>query len=129
MESREVISCHVTATSCELQPCRTSNVPKTLLVGLLLPLPGDFWSNDVSSRSLPVTWGHVKSFCHVIATSCELQPCRSSNVHKTWLIGLLQALPVDAGQMTSLPGHFWSRGVTIGHFLLRDGHLLRVTAL
>ena len=27
--SRDVISCHVTATSCELQPCRSLNIPKT----------------------------------------------------------------------------------------------------
>ena len=53
--SHVVISCHVTATSCELQPCRSSNVPKTLLIGLLQPLPCDFRSNDVTSGSLPVT--------------------------------------------------------------------------
>ena len=34
-----------------------------------------------------------------------------------------------SGQMTSLLGHFRSRGVACGHFLSRDFHLLRVTAL
>ena len=29
-EVTDVIPCHVTATSCKLQPCRSSNVPKTL---------------------------------------------------------------------------------------------------
>ena len=168
MGSRDVISCDVTATSCELQPCRSSNVPKTLFIGLLQPLPGDFQSNDVSSGSLLVTWGHHEVIsCHVTPTSSELQPCRSSNVPKTWFISLLQPLPGDfrsnevpsrslpvtrgpvrsfpvtslppppsyssvgaqtypklglrafyshfqvtSGQMTSLPGHFRSRGVT-----------------
>jgi len=49
------ISCHVTATSCDLQSGRISNVHKTRLIGLLQPLPGDFRSNDVLSRSLSVT--------------------------------------------------------------------------
>ena len=29
VRSWDVISCDVTATSCEIQPCRSSNVPKT----------------------------------------------------------------------------------------------------
>jgi len=115
----------VTATSCELQPCRSSNVPKTWLTGFLQPLPGDFQSNDVTS-------GHVGSHklisCHVTTTSCEFQPWRSK-VPKTCLIGPLQPLPGDfrANDVTSrsLPvtwGH-------CGHFLSCDRHLLRVTAL
>ena len=107
--SRQVISSHVTATSFELQHCRSSNVPKTWLIGLLQPFSSDFRANDV-------TFGHVGSrdviSCRVSATSCKLQPCRSSSVPKTWLIGLL--LP--------LPGHFrsndvtsWSLPVTWGH--------------
>jgi len=35
---------------------------------------------------------------------------------------------VTSGQMTSLPGHFWSPEVT-WHFLSPDGLLLRATAL
>jgi len=31
-------------------------------IGLLLPLPGDFRSKDVTSGSLPVTWCHMTSF-------------------------------------------------------------------
>jgi len=62
LRSREVISCHVTASHCELQPCRKSNAQHTPVFGLLLPLPGDFWTNDVFSRSLPITWDHVTSF-------------------------------------------------------------------
>jgi len=122
---RNVISCHVTATSCELQASKTSNVPKTWLTGLLQPLPGDFRSN-VTSR-------HVKSSdvisSYLTATSCELQNCRSSNVPKTWRTGLVQPLP----------GDFRSKDITSGslpvpwgpwrHFLSRDCHLLRVTGL
>jgi len=54
--------CHMTASSCELQPCVKWNVQYTRVYGLLQPLPGNFRSNDVSSGSLPVTWGHVTSF-------------------------------------------------------------------
>jgi len=55
----DVISCHATASFCELQPCRKWNVQYTPLFGILQPLPGDFQWNDVTSGSLPVTWGHV----------------------------------------------------------------------
>jgi len=61
LRSRDVISCHGTA-SCEQQPCRNSNARYTPVFGLLQPLPGDFWSNDVTSGSLPLTWGHATSF-------------------------------------------------------------------
>jgi len=59
LRSRDIISCHVTASYCELQPCRKWNVQYTRVFGLLQALPGGFRSNDVSSESLPVTWGHV----------------------------------------------------------------------
>ena len=58
-------------------------------------------------RSLPLTWGHVT------ATSCELEPSKSSNVPKTWLIGLLQPLKVTSGLMTSVTNHFQSLPVTL----------------
>jgi len=60
--SREVISCHMTAFSCKLQPCRKWNAQYTAGFGLLQPLPGNFQSNDVTCGSLPVTWGHGTSF-------------------------------------------------------------------
>ena len=59
--SRDVIFCHVIATSCGLQQCTSSNVPKTWLTSLLRRLPGDFRSNDVTSGSLPVTRHHFLS--------------------------------------------------------------------
>jgi len=42
LRSRDVISCHVTASSCELQHCRKWNVLYSPVFGLLQPLPGDF---------------------------------------------------------------------------------------
>jgi len=62
LRSRDVISCHVTASSCELEPCKKWNAQYMRDFGLLQPLPGDFRSNPVTSRSLPVTWDHVTSF-------------------------------------------------------------------
>jgi len=106
------ISCHVTV-ACELQPCRCSNVTKTRHTHFLQPIPGDFRSNDVTSRHFPsreVTWRH---FLYVIATSCELQPCRSSNAAKTQLMRLLQPLP----------GDFVSNDVTSVSFPVMWGHM------
>jgi len=62
LRSRDVISCHVSASSCKLQPCRKWNLQYTQVFGLLQPLPGDFRSNNVTSGPLLVTWGHVTSF-------------------------------------------------------------------
>jgi len=59
LRSRDITSCHLTASSCELQPCRKWNVQYTPVFGILQPLPVDFQSNDDTSGSLPVTWGHV----------------------------------------------------------------------
>ena len=48
-----VIFCHVTAISCELQPCSCrSNINKTGVFRLLQPLPGDFRQNVTSGRLL-----------------------------------------------------------------------------
>jgi len=111
--SRDVISCHVTESSCELQPCRKWNVHYTLGFDLLQPLPGDFRSNEVTS-------GHLRSrdvtSCHVSACSCELQACNKWNIQYTPLFNLLQpprgdfrsnyftfgSLPVTWGHVTSL---------------------------
>ena len=53
--------------------------------GQMMSLPGHFRSRG----------SHVVIFCHMTTSSCELQPCRSSNVSKIWPIGLLQPLPGD----------------------------------
>jgi len=107
----------VTASSCELQPCRNSNAQYTPVSGLLQPLPGVFRSNDVTSGSLPVTWGHVTSFFVTWLPS----PATYSLVGQTHSIrqfpGFYSLFQVTSGQMTSLPGHFRSLEVTWRNFL------------
>jgi len=102
--------------SCELQPCSKWNATKTLVCGPLQPIPGNFWSNYVTSRLFSVTWGPVASFPDVTAYTCELQPCRKSNVRKT---------PVSPSTATSrwLPvkwRHFRLPELTWRHFLSHD---------
>jgi len=103
---RDVISCHVTACSCELQPCRKWNVQYTRVFGPLQPLPGDFRSNDVTSGSLPVTWGLVTSF----PVSWVIPPASYSLV-KSEMYSIREFLDfyshfqMTSGQMTTLEGH------------------------
>ena len=100
--SRHVISCHVTATFCDLQPSRSSNVLKTWLVRLLQPPPGDFRSNDVTSGSLPtreVTRRHFLS-------------CDSDLLRVTALLELKHTQHLTSGLVQQLPGDFRSNDVT-----------------
>jgi len=53
--SRDVNSCHVTASSCELQPCSKWNVQYMALLCFLQPLPGDLSSIHVTCGLIPVT--------------------------------------------------------------------------
>jgi len=130
LRSRHVISCHVTAFSCELQPCRMWNVQYTGVFGLLQPLPGDFRANDVTSGSLPVTYGHVTSF-----PVTWLPPPASYRLVESEMYSIRDFLAfysyfqVTSGQMTKLPNHFRSPEVTWRHLLSRDCLLLRATAL
>jgi len=130
VRSRDVIFCHVTASSCALQPCRKWNVQYTPVLGLLQPLPGDFRSNDVTSGSLPVTWGHVMWF-----PVTWLPPTASYSLAGSEMYSMRQFSAFDShfqvtsGQMTSLLGHFRSPEVTSRHFLSRDCLLPRATAL
>jgi len=104
--------------SCELQPCRTK-LHKTPVFNLLLPLLGDFQWNDVTSGSLSVVEVMWVLSSHVTATSCESQPCRSSNLHKNSFrpsTGTSQWLPVKWR-------HFWSCEVMRHHFLSHHCHL------
>jgi len=118
VRSRDVISCHVTATSCELQPCRSSNVPKTWRINLLQSLQNGFRSNDVPPGSLPVTWGHVSSFPVTwLPPAASYSPVGAQTYPKFDIIGLLQpltgdfrsndvpfgSLPVMWGHVTSIP--------------------------
>jgi len=130
LKSRDVISCNVTASSCELQACRRWNVHYTPVFGLLQPLPGDFRSNDVTSRSLPLTWGHMTSL-----SVTSLPPPASFSLVENGMYSTRQFsvfsshFEVSSGQMTSLPGHFLSFEDTWRHFLWRECLLLRATTL
>jgi len=107
-QPHDVVSFHVTATSCKLQPCRSRNAPKTRVFGLLQPSPGHFRWKDIPSRSLLVCSGHVTSFCHVTANTRELQPCRGWNTAKMFLAFYSFSRPLLVKW-----GHFW---VTSNHF-------------
>jgi len=130
LRSRNVIFCHVTASSCELQPCKKWDVQYTPVFCLLQLLPCDFRSNDVISGSLSVTWDHVTSF-----PVTWLPPPASYRLVKSETYSVRQFsafychFQVTSGQITSLPGHFRSPEVTWRHFLSRDSLLLRATGL
>jgi len=91
LKSHDIISCHVTASYCELQPCRKWNVQNMQVSSLLQPLPGNFRSNDVTSGSLPVNWGCVTSLpvtWQVISgqmTSLPVTRCHVTFFPATWL--------------------------------------------
>jgi len=119
MRSRYVISCHMTATSCQFQPCRSSNVHKTRRMRLLQPLPGDIRWNDVASGSLPVTWGHVTSFPVTwLPPPASYSPVKST-VPKTRLLRILQPLfrwlPVKWRHVRDTYGHARSCDVISCH--------------
>ena len=102
--SHDVISCHVTSTSGELQPCRSSIVPKMRVLGLLqhfqvtsgqkMSLPGHFWSRGIIS-------------CHLTAISCKIQPCRGSNIPKSQCCRNSNEPKAQVfGLLLPSPGHF-----------------------
>jgi len=133
VRSRDVIYCHVTASSCELQPCRKSNAQYTPALAFY----SDFKVTSGQMTSLPchfhVTSSHLRSrdviSCYVTASSCELQLCRKSNAQHTLALVFYSHFQVTFAQMTSLPGHFRSPEVTWHHFLSCDCFILRATAL
>jgi len=107
LRSRDVISCHVTASDGKLQPCRKWYVQYTQVFGLLHPLPGDFRSNDVTFGSLPVTWGHVTSFPATLLLPTARYSLVGSEMYSTGeFLAFHIHFQVTSGQMTSLPGHF-----------------------
>jgi len=109
----DVISCDVTASSCELQSCRKSNAHYMPGFGLLQPLPGEFRSNDATSGSLPVNWGHVTSF-----SVTWLPPPATYRLVGSQTLGM----PVF-GLLQPLPGDFRSNDVTSGSLPVTWGHV------
>jgi len=129
LRSRDV-SCHVTATSCKLQLCGCSIVPKTRVSGHLQKVTGDFHWNDATSGSLPFTWGPVTWYSvSWLPPPVSCSPVVSQTFTKFEFLALYSYFHVTSGQMTSLLGNFRSREVTWRHFLSRDCLLLRVTTL
>jgi len=127
LRARDVISCDVTAFSCRLQPCVKWNEQYTQVFVLLQPLPGDFHSNDVTSGSLPVTWGHVTTFPVTWLPPPASYKLVGSEMYSTRQFSTFHShFQATSGQMTSLPGHFRSPEVTGRHFLSPDCLLLRV---
>jgi len=124
LRSRDVISCNVTTSSCELQPCRKSNAHCTP-VFVLQTLPGYFRWNDVTPghfRSLEVTWHHFLSRdCLLLRATALKDVKRTVYANFRLSTATCRKLPI----MTSLPGHFRSPEVTWPHFLSRDYFLLR----
>jgi len=113
-----VIFCHVTASSCEVQPGRRWNVQNTQAFGLLHPLPGNFRSNDVTSGTLPINWGHVTSFpvkWLLPLASYSFVGREMDSICK--FLAFHSHFQVTSGQITSLLGNFWGRKVTWRHFL------------
>jgi len=104
---RDVISCHLTASSCELQPCRKWSVQYTAVCGLLQSIPGDFRSNNVILGSLPVTWGHVTSIPVTWLPPPLSYTLVGSEMYSIRDLSALSSLfQVPSGQMTPLPRHF-----------------------
>jgi len=121
LRSRDVISCHVTASSCELQHCRKWNAQYTRVFGLLQPLPGDLRSNDVADGSITVTWGHVTSF----SVTWPLPPSYSLVGSETHSIREFSAFYTTFRWLQVKWRHFW---VTSGHLRSRDVISCHVTA-
>jgi len=103
------VSCLETASFCKLQPCRKWNVQYMPAFGPLQPLPGDFRSNDVTSGSLAVSWGHMTSFLvtwlpppasHSLVGSEMYSICQFSTLYCHF--------QVTSSQMTSFSGQFRS---------------------
>jgi len=130
LRPRDVISCHVTASTCELQLCRKWNVQYMPVFGLPQPLPGDFRSNDVTSESLPVTSGHVTSFPVTWLPPPATYSLVGSEMYSIRQFSAFSShFQMTFGQMSSLPGHVRSPEVTWNHFASRYCLLLRATAL
>jgi len=129
LRSRNIISCHVTGSSCGRPPCWKWNVQYV-----------SFWPSTAASRYLPVkwrhfrvtsvTWGHVTLFLGTWLPSPARYSLVGSEMYRIReFLAFYSQFQVTYGEMTSLPGHFWSPEVTWRHFLSRDCLLLWGTAL
>jgi len=109
------------------------------------PSKGHFWSNDVTSGSLPATWVHllscdeischVKACCHVTRFPVTWRPLPVSYSHvgaetcqKHQFLAFHCLLKATSSEMTT-SGHFQSLPAMWHLFLSRDWYFLRVTGM
>jgi len=88
-------SCHMTDSSCNVQPCRKQNAHHTWVFGILQPYPVDFQWKVVTSGSLPVNWGDMTAFPVSWLPPPESYSLVGSGTHIIRVFGVLQALPGD----------------------------------
>jgi len=107
-----IISCHVTATSCKLQSWRSWNTPKTWVFGFLQPLPGLFRLNQVTSShvtSFLLTWlPRPVSYSPIEAEMCQKREFYSSTA-------TARSLPVKLSHLRVTSGHTRSHDITSCH--------------
>ena len=86
--------------------------------GLIQSLPGDFRWNDVTSGSHSITLGH-RTWLPVtwLPSLASYSPVGAQTYQKRTFSAFYSHFRETSGEMTSLPGHFRSRGVTWHHFL------------
>jgi len=125
VRSRDVISCHIKPSSCELQHCRKPNAPNIQLFGLL----SHFHMTSSQMTSLQVTSGHVRSHDVVCGHMMLRFACYSLLGSQMYRTPDFSAFYSHFGQIISLPGYFRLREVAWCHFRSLDGLLLRATAL
>jgi len=117
LRSCHIISCHVIASSRVLQHGRKSNAPKTRPFGPLQPPPGDFSSNDFTSRSLFVTRGDVTSFPAMwLPPPASYSLVGSQTPQRRQLAALYGQFQVISSKITSVTGHFRSLEVLWHYF-------------
>jgi len=119
LRSRDVISCHVTVSSCELQPCMKSSTQCMTVFGLLQPLPGDFRSNDVTFghfRPPEFMWHHFLLRDWFLLRATAFVWSQTHSVRQ--FCAFYSHFQVTSGEMTSLPvtsGHLSSCDVISSH--------------
>jgi len=112
LRSRDINTCHVSASSCQPQPCRKWNAKYTRVFGLPQPLPGDFQSNESllgHFQSPEVTWRHFLSRDCLFLRATALEEVqrtvyasfRSSTAASRWL----PVKNVTSGRLSVTWGH------------------------
>jgi len=119
LRSRDIIFCHVTASSCEPQLCKKWNVQYTQDFGLLQPLPGDFRSNEwlpCHFQSPEFTWRHFPSRDFLLLRTTALLEVKWIVYAGFWpSTATSRWLPVKWRHLRVTSGHLRSRAVISCH--------------